>query len=298
MKTSKKSPISRQLIIPVYQAVLALGGSATNDEICEKVIQEMGLSAEQIDEPHLGSITQTELQYQLAWARTYLKNYGILEKSGRGVWAVSAEYLQERKINPSEVCSQGSKKRTAVKIDGDLDKTTEITKIQSKDAGDEEVVLTEAWKDRLSKLLMSINPYSFERLAQRLLRECGFEQVVVTKKSGDGGIDGTGRLKINGIFSFNVAFQCKRYCGMVGAPEIRDFRGSLSTNIEKGIFITTGRFTQQAKDEASAPGKQQIDLIDGDDFMEKLAQYGIGVNEIKTYEVDEQFFAKFGQNDF
>ena len=84
----------------------------------------------------------------------------------------------------------------------------------------------------------------------------------------------------------------------MGAPEIRDFRGSLSTNIEKGIFITTGRFTQQAKDEASAPGKQQIDLIDGDDFMEKLAQYGIGVNEVKTYEVDEQFFAKFEQNDF
>lgn len=289
MKSSKKSPITRQLIIPVYKAVLALGGSATNDEICEKVIEMMDLTSEQIDEPHLGSITQTELQYQLAWARTYMKNFGILEKSGYSVWAVTPEYLEEKTINPSEVCAVGSKKSKSTKQLGQNEKPASDSKDEAKD----EFIEDDAWKERLSQLLMQINPYAFERLAQRLLRECGFEQVVVTKKSGDGGIDGTGRLKINGIFSFNVAFQCKRYSGTVGAPEIRDFRGSLSTNIEKGIFITTGRFTQQAKEEASAPGKQQIDLIDGDDFMEKLAQYRIGVNEVKIYQVDEAFFNKF-----
>lgn len=137
-----------------------------------------------------------------------------------------------------------------------------------------------------------MNPYGFERLTQRLLRECGFVQVEVTKKSGDGGIDGTGKLKINGIFSFNVAFQCKRYSGSVGASEIRDFRGSLTTNIEKGILITTGTFTKQAKEEASSPGKQQIDLIDGEEFINKIAEFGIGVREVKTYEIDEEFFQK------
>ena len=292
MKSSKKSPISRQLIIPVYKAVLTLGGSATNDEICEKVIEMMNLTSEQIDEPHLGSITQTELQYQLAWARTYMKNYGILEKSGRGVWAVTADYLEEKTIDPSRVCSSGAKKKNVAKTNDNPLKPNPIDGEEEK-AVKEEVIEEEAWKERLSQLLMEINPYAFERLAQRLLRECGFEQVTVTKKSGDGGIDGTGRLKINGIFSFNVAFQCKRYSGTVGAPEIRDFRGSLSTNIEKGIFITTGRFTQQAKEEASAPGKRQIDLMDGEDFMEKLAQYGIGVKEVKIYQVDEAFFEKF-----
>ena len=292
MKSSKKSPISRQLIIPVYKAVLALGGSATNDEICEKVIEMMNLTSEQIDEPHLGSITQTELQYQLAWARTYMKNYGILEKSGHGVWAVTADYLEEKTIDPSRVGSLGAKKKNGAKTQDNPPKPTPIDDEEEK-AVKEAVIEDEAWKERLSQLLMEINPYAFERLAQRLLRECGFEQVTVTKKTGDGGIDGTGRLKINGIFSFNVAFQCKRYSGTVGAPDIRDFRGSLSTNIEKGIFITTGRFTQQAKEEASAPGKQQIDLIDGEDFMEKLAQYGIGVKEVKIYQVDEAFFEKF-----
>ncbi|MEI3086280.1 MAG: restriction endonuclease [Oscillospiraceae bacterium] len=123
------------------------------------------------------------------------------------------------------------------------------------------------------------------------MRECGFTQVEVTKKSGDGGIDGTGKLKINGIFSFNIAFQCKRYQGIVGSGDIRDFRGSLTTNIEKGVFITT-IFLKAAVEEAAAPGKQQIDLIDGEEFITKLAEFGIGVKEIKDYDIDEEFFKK------
>jgi restriction system protein len=137
---------------------------------------------------------------------------------------------------------------------------------------------------------MKMDPYAFERLTQRVLRECGFTQVEVTKKSGDGGIDGIGKLKINGIFSFNIAFQCKRYKGSIGAPEIRNFRGSLTTNIEKGVFITTGSFTKAAKEEAASQGKQQIDLMDGEEFINKLAEYRIGVREIKDYEIMDDFF--------
>lgn len=148
------------------------------------------------------------------------------------------------------------------------------------------------WRVKLHKVLTEMNPYAFERLTQRLLRECGFDDVKVTKKSGDGGIDGTGKLKINGIISFNIAFQFKRYQGTVGAPDIRDFRGSLTTNIEKGVFITTGLFSKQAIEEASNPGKQQIDLIDGEEFITKLAEFGIGVKEIKDYEIDEDYFQK------
>lgn len=148
------------------------------------------------------------------------------------------------------------------------------------------------WRKKLRNVLVNMNPYSFEKLTQRLLRECGFDDVRVTKKSGDGGIDGTGRLKINGIFSFNIAFQCKRYQGSVGAPDIRDFRGSLTTDIEKGVFITTGAFSKQAIEEASNPGKKQIDLIDGEEFISKLAEFGIGVREIKDYEIDEEYFLK------
>ena len=143
------------------------------------------------------------------------------------------------------------------------------------------------WKESLSEILHNMNPFAFEVLAQRLLRECGFVDVHVTKKSGDDGIDGTGKLLINGIFSFNVAFQCKRYKGQVGSDKIRDFRGSLDNNIEKGVLITTGSFSKSAREEASAPGKKQIDLMDGNDFMDKLAEYGIGLNPRTEYDIDE-----------
>ena len=143
---------------------------------------------------------------------------------------------------------------------------------------------------KITNILLNLDPYAFERLAQRLLRECGFSDVQVTRRSGDGGIDGTGKLRIQGIFSFNVAFQCKRYKGQVGAGAIRDFRGSLGTNIEKGVLITTGAFTKAAKEEASSEGKRLIDLMDGEELINKLAEYGIGLNEVKSYEVDEDFF--------
>ena len=133
---------------------------------------------------------------------------------------------------------------------------------------------------------------SAKRILYQLVKKPPLCPSKVTKKAGDGGIDGTGKLKINGIFSFNIAFQCKRYQGSVGAPDIRDFRGSLTTDIEKGLLITTGSFSKQAIEEASNPGKKHIDLINGEEFISKLAENGIGVKEVKDYEVDEEYFSK------
>lgn len=112
-----------------------------------------------------------------------------------------------------------------------------------------------------------------------------FPQVRVTKKSGDGRI----KLHINGIFSFNVAFQCKRYTGSVAAGDIRNFRGLLTTDIEKGICITTGSFTHAARKEALNAGKQQIDLFDGEEFIDKLIEYRLDVTEKTIYFVDKRF---------
>lgn len=147
----------------------------------------------------------------------------------------------------------------------------------------------ELWRTSLAEMLHSMNPYAFERLVMLLLREGGFPQVRVTKKSGDGRIDGTGKLHINGIFSFNVAFQCKRYTGSVAAGDIRNFRGSLTTDIEKGICITTGSFTHAARKEALNAGKQQIDLFDGEEFIDKLIEYRLDATEKTIYFVDKRF---------
>lgn len=291
------SPTYTELIVPTYDALKQLGGSGTNNEIYERVSVDLNLSDEVLDEPHLGSLNQSEVEYQLAWARTYLKNYGIIVNSARSVWSITSEYASELAVSAKEIVAftvqKNAKKREMAKSNDKSDGKTDKPEDDS-DSNDDVEFPDEVkpWRQQLANVLQNMDPYGFERLSQRLLRECGFTQVSVTKKSGDGGIDGTGKLKINGIVSFNVAFQCKRYKGLVSSGDIRDFRGSLTTDIEKGIFITTGSFSKAAKDEATTPGKKQIDLIDGEEFISKLAEYSIGVKEVKTYEIDEDFFAK------
>lgn len=272
------------LIEVTFIAIKELGGSGKNNEINEKAVQLLNLSEEVLAVPHLGSTSLSEVYYRLAWARTLLKNYGAIVNSARCVWSITPGFSNMDKVDGDYIeknCKKASK-----------GSDTETPEQQMEDAGVEVPEEVRPWRKKLHNVLLNMNPYAFERLTQRLLRECGFDDVHVTKKSGDGGIDGTGKLKINGIFSFNIAFQCKRYQGSVGAPDIRDFRGSLTTDIEKGVFITTGTFSKQAVEEASNPGKQQIDLIDGEEYISKLAEFGIGVREIKDYEIDEEYFLK------
>ena len=291
-------PKYQEYMQPIWQALIELGGSGTIEEIEDAVINKMGLSNEAIDMPHGTNGSTTELSYRMSWTRSYLKKRGYITNSSRGVWTIASAYQNHPEtvvIHPDEIVryvhslDKNAKKPKKRFADKRLRETAEQMQLQEQ--GDITEISAElSWRDHLSAVLLHMDPYGFERLSQRLLRECGFSNVKVTKKSGDGGIDGTGKLKINGILSFNVAFQCKRYAGSVGAPEIRDFRGSLTTDIEKGVFITTGTFSQAAKAEALSPGKQQIDLIDGEEFISKLAEYSIGVREVKTYEVDDTYF--------
>ena len=285
MKKKIIIPNYAQLIEYTFIALKELGGSGKNTEINDKVAEIMQLSDDVLSVPHLNSSSLSEVNYRLAWARTLLKNHGALENSARSVWAITKAFASIENVDGEYIDKNCRNKSTILsdKPDGQSESNTEPE-------GDvpEEV---RSWRKKLHDVISNMDPYGFERLSQRLLRECGFTQVEVTKKSGDGGIDGTGKLRINGIFSFNIAFQCKRYHGVVGAGEIRDFRGSLTTNIEKGVFITTGSFSKAAVEEASSPGKQQIDLIDGEEFINKLAEFGIGVHEVKDYDIDEEFFA-------
>ena len=258
----KEFPTKSMLIEPVYQALIELGGSGTNQEIYETVKNNLNLPFDPEEYRHLGSITQSELFYRIAWAKTHLKKQKRINNSSKGVWTIS--HADESIEETIDLIKDGS--------DNDMDAVEGF----------------EQWRKDLIERLQSMNPYSFEKLAQLILRECGFENVIVTKKSGDGGIDGYGKLKVNGIFCFNVAFQCKRYRESVPSGDIRDFRGSLPNSIEKGVFITTGYFSKHALEEASDPGKKQIDLIDGEELVEKMRALGLGVRT--TYTVDSDFF--------
>ena len=285
-KWKHKSPRYSDLFKDVIDVIANSGGSASIDEIRSGVIARRKFPDAVIDELHTGSTVTTELEYQLAWARTYLRKSGLLFRSKNGVWALTKSGYDAHKNDSIDAKAIVRNVRLSVKKESKNSKRHENPL---------EIEERRPWRDSLSEILHNMDPFAFEVLAQRLLRECGFLDVHVTKKSGDGGIDGTGKLRLNGIFSFNVAFQCKRYKGQVGASEIRDFRGSLDNNIEKGVLITTGSFSRAARDEASAPGKKQIDLMDGNDFMDKLAEYNIGLTPRTEYDIDEEYFSSMDE---
>ncbi|VDA99884.1 Mrr restriction system protein [Olavius algarvensis spirochete endosymbiont] len=141
------------------------------------------------------------------------------------------------------------------------------------------------WRENLHHILTEkIGPEAFERLTQRMLRELGFIQVEVTGRTGDGGIDGKGIARISGLISFHIVFQCKRYKGSVGVPEIRDFRGASVGRADRGMFITTGSFTKAAIEEAKRDGATPIELIDGEELADKLKELSLG---IKTESVEK-----------
>ncbi len=298
-ENDKKVPKFFELIQPTFNALKELGGSGKNEEILNQIIDDLKIPDEIAEIPHNKSLTITKLSYRSGWARTYLRIFGVIENSARAVWSIKPNFRDTRELDVNLIVEtvrnqfacrhDGKKIKNHVSEDGDLP-TSEIgDPINDNSEYPEE---SKPWREKLANILQNIDPYVFEVFAQRLLRECGFTNVLVTQKSNDGGIDGTAQLQINGIISFNIAFQCKRYKGSVGAPEIRDFRGSIPNGIEKGILITTGSFTKQARTEAIDPGKKQIDLIDGEELISRIIEYKIGVKPVTIYEIDEEFFNK------
>lgn len=254
-----------ELFNPVLQALHKLGGSGTNNEIEEQTILLLNLTNEEIEDIHRGNTTK--LSYRSAWARNYLKRLGLIENSRRAVWSLTPEGVKTTEIDKDE----------AKKIVKDLSgvKKDKPQEAKTVDESDELSKLT--WEEELIEILKQMEPDAFERLSQRLLRELGFINVEVTGKTGDGGIDGVGVIKIGGVLSYHVVFQSKRYNGSVSSNAIRDFRGAMIGRADKGLFITTGTFTRDAKQEAQRDGAPPVDLIDGNELAEHLKNLRLGV---------------------
>lgn len=254
-----------------------MGGSASVSELEDKVAEILKLSESDIKQIHRG--TQTALSYRLAWARTYLKNYGLLENSARGVWALTDKGKQTEKVHKQEV----------VKFVHKLARDSRGSRTVAADGADP------VWKERLTSELLKLSPQSFEKLCQRLLRESGFIRVEVTGRSGDGGIDGKGIMRMGGLLSFHIIFQCKRYSGSVAPKQIRDFRGAMVGRADKGLFITTGSFTRDAIQEATRDGAPPIDLVDGEQLAEKMKELRLGVKTRteEVVEIDSDWFKGF-----
>ncbi|MEM5477124.1 restriction endonuclease [Pacificibacter sp. AS14] len=288
------------MMLATVEALRVLGGSATIQELDEEVISLEGVTeAEQ--SYMMANNNMPRVNYYLSWARTYLKRGQALENSARGVWALTEtgtkildvaatraiydQVTQEEKERAKEK-RQKERERLQAKRDKPKRKAPEIEVITQ-----EEPDIHDDWKSRLLDVMKAMAPDAFERLAQRLLREAGFVKVEVRGKSGDGGIDGVGVLRVN-LVSFQVYFQCKRYKGSVGSKEIRDFRGALEGRADKGLFITTGHFTSQASEEATRDGAKAIDLIDGERLCDLLKANKLGVQTemVEQVTVDPQWF--------
>lgn len=286
---SKQMPTFDSLMNPLLEALFALGGSGSIDEIYEKVLQQENIDEEISSVPHNpDKSNQTEVAYRLAWARTYLKKYGFLENSSRGVWALTKLAKEQKNVEPQAVVKDVREADKALSKQKNRKEKNEQIELSDNDTPE-----AQGWKEELYHLLTKeISPDAFERLTQRLLRESGFVQVEVTGRTGDGGIDGKGIAKIHGFMSFHVIFQCKKYQGSVSAGDIRDFRGTMVGRADKGLFITTGTFTSAAVKEATRDGAPPIDLVDGEQLAEKLKEFQLGLNTemIEKVTIDKEWF--------
>ena len=282
-KSVSNLPTFDELIVPTVKALIELGGSGTVEEINTKIYEIAQIADEILQIPHGEEGTTNEIDYRLAWSKTYLKKYGLLENSSRGIWALSKSDIDVTKLDNVEIVRKvredAKPTKPKAKIDNPKNNEFEQEII-------EEVDDTEEWKEKLLNVLYNISPAAFERLSQRLLRESGFFQVEVTGKVGDGGIDGKGIVRVSGLLSFHVIFQCKRYRGSVTPSQVRDFRGAMQGRADKGLIITTGTFTREAIKEATRDGAPPIDLIDGELLCDKLKELKLGVDTKLTETVD------------
>jgi restriction system protein len=271
---------------PIIKVLKETGGSGTAAEVIDRVIEKMRIPEAEQQEILKGG--QSRVRNQIQWAKFYLASAGYIDSSKRGIWnltekGLSADTLTFDALGIFKEIHKSYQKEKKPKEPG---------KLPIGEAAEEEIEPPDH-RTSLLNLIKSLPPNGFERLSQRLLRESGFQKVEVTGKTGDGGIDGVGILQVNPFVSFNVLFQCKRYQGAVTPSQIRDFRGAMMGRADKGIIITTGTFTLEAKKEARRDGAPPIELVDGDTLVQMFEQLQLGLIPRTTYDVDEKFFDDF-----
>jgi len=273
---------------PAFLALKELGGSATVEELDRKAFEIMKLSDDQLAIIHKGN--QSKAEYKMAWARTYLKKYGLLTNTERGVWAITTKGSSVEQIDYKAVIETV---RATFPKKQKYESIANSQNEQEDSIDSDTTISSPSWETEVLDELLNLSPSGFEKFSQFLLRESGFIEVNVTGKTGDGGIDGNGIIRFAGLVSFPVVFQCKRYSGSVSAEQIRNFRGAMQGRAEKGLVITTGTFTPQAYKEATRDGAPVIDLVDGALLVKKIKELRLGlcVEMVEKVTVNHEWFA-------
>lgn len=276
---------------PVLDALRELGGSARPGEVRDWIAANLDVPTEILD-AELAS-GGSRFNNRVHWARFYLARAGLIDSSTRGVWRLT-EQGRNTTLDHSESLDLFRRIHSRFMVSKSRGQGESAPVKNEELSGVSELEEYPDQKATVLELLRHLPPEGFERLCQRILRESGFENVVVTGRGPDGGIDGHGVLRVNPLVSFYVYFQCKRHSSSVGAPIVRDFRGAMMGRADKGIILTTSTFTSEARKEAMRDGVPPIELVDGDILVEMLENLELGMVPRTVYEVDEEFFMEFG----
>ena len=272
---------------PILDAIRELGGSGKPREVCDLIAERSAITDKRLEESLKSG--QTRYYNQVHWARQYLVWEGLLDGSTHGVWALTPTGY-ETTLNDAAARNlflKWVKVHAATKRKGGGEGDAAVV------ADDVDAVEDQNHKYLLLELLKKVTPEGFERVCARLLRESGFEKVTVTGRPKDGGIDGIGILQVNPFVSFKVLFQCKRYKGVVSRSQVGDFRNAMIGRADKGIIITTGSFTLDARQEADRDGAPPVELVDGEKLVEMFERAKLGLKPKTVYELDHSFFAGF-----
>lgn len=279
-----RGPEFLKYINPVLTTLQSNGGAGDVADVIEQVIDRLGITEAELEETT--SNGQSRVRNQIQWARFYLFKAGLIDNSQRGIWRLTNEGL-DKKLTDEDVYKLFKAVQESVKKETpSLPKKTD-PKFENTPTEDEEHSLG------LINIIQNIPATGFEKLCKRLLTEVGINEITITGGSGDQGIDGKGIVKLNDVVSLNIVFQCKRYKETVSAHHVRDFRGAMQGRGEKGLIITTGRFTKEAKNEANRDGVTPIELIDGDRLVELFEKYKLGLKPVTVFEIDQEFFRSF-----
>ena len=279
------------LFWPVVDALQRLDGAADNEQIVQAVSKILGLADELTAIPHKSG-PQTEISYRIAWVKTWLKWGEMVANPQRAVWVLT-EKGRRATQQDVETLRVGLRANPSLRKKGTAPQSPDLTPENWVSVPEElEEFSDDGWQNELLGVIKGMTPAAFERLSRLMLLRLGFSQVEVVGRSGDGGIDLLGVVKINNVLSFRVLAQCKRYRESVGPGDIRNFRGAMQGRTDKGIFLTSGRFTGDARREASRDGVPEIDLVDGEalTLMLKDLQMGVATRMVEKVDVDREYF--------
>jgi restriction system protein len=290
-KKASNGPKFLLMLGPVLKALRELGGSARPQEVYEQVADALGIS----DEEKAAVTTSGVPRFynQVAWARFYMVRAGLLDSSRHGVWSLTPKGQECADISPAQARELFRQVRAEMPRKAKDEEAETNGAVDPAPDDDEPEPIPSDHRKRVIAVLQGLTPAGFERFCQRLLREAGFQNVEVLGRSGDGGIDGMGIMRVNALVSFKVLFQCKRYRDTVSPSQVRDFRGAMMGRADKGIILTTGAFTAEARREAVRDGGPAIELVDGEKLADMLEELELGLVPVRTFRVDEQFFTAF-----